>query len=52
MICLRTFGALDLRDAEGSEVRAVLAQPRRVALLTKHTSQTPPDFRETVGAKS
>ena len=30
---LRTLGALDLRAADGTELRAVLAQPRRVALL-------------------
>jgi len=45
MICLRTFGALDLRDAEGSEVRAVLAQPRRVALLTYLAIATPHGFQ-------
>jgi DNA-binding SARP family transcriptional activator/Tfp pilus assembly protein PilF len=33
MIRLRTLGALDLRAAGGEEVRAVLAQPRRIALL-------------------
>jgi TolB-like protein/DNA-binding SARP family transcriptional activator/Flp pilus assembly protein TadD len=30
---LRTFGALDLQTPDGSELRSVLAQPRRVALL-------------------
>jgi len=45
MICLRTFGALDLRDAEGSEVRTVLAQPRRVALLTYLAIATPHGFQ-------
>ncbi len=33
MIHLRTLGALDLRDSDGAELRAVLAQPRRMALL-------------------
>jgi DNA-binding SARP family transcriptional activator len=30
---LRTLGAVDLRDREGHEVRSVLAQPKRLALL-------------------
>jgi serine/threonine-protein kinase len=33
MLRLRTFAALDLTDAGGSEVRAVLRQPKRFALL-------------------
>jgi DNA-binding SARP family transcriptional activator len=33
MIRLRTLGALDLRSSEGHELRSVLAQPKRVALL-------------------
>ena len=33
MIRLRTLGALDLRGAGGEELRTVLAQPRRIALL-------------------
>jgi DNA-binding SARP family transcriptional activator len=33
MIRLRTLGALDLRGSGGEELRAVLAQPRRIALL-------------------
>ena len=33
MIRLRTLGALDLRGSDGEELTAVLAQPRRVALL-------------------
>ncbi len=33
MIELRTLGAVDLRDAAGHEIRAVLAQPKRLALL-------------------
>ncbi|MCA1791890.1 MAG: hypothetical protein LC667_19200, partial [Thioalkalivibrio sp.] len=33
VIRLRLLGALELRDHEGNEVRSVLAQPRRTALL-------------------
>src|SRR5437867_1936198 len=33
MIELRTLGAVDLRDRDGREIRAVLAQPKRLALL-------------------
>jgi TolB-like protein/DNA-binding SARP family transcriptional activator/Flp pilus assembly protein TadD len=33
LIELRTFGALDLRGSDGREFRAVLAQPKRLALL-------------------
>lgn len=33
MIRFRTFGGLELRREDGSEVRSVLAQPRRTALL-------------------
>ena len=31
---MRTFGRVDLRDGNGAEVLAVVAQPKRVALLT------------------
>src|SRR5690349_18509197 len=31
---LRTLGTLDLVDAEGNELRSILAQPKRAALLT------------------
>ncbi len=34
MIRLRTFGLVDLRGSDGSELAAVLAQPKRFALLT------------------
>ncbi len=34
MLRLRAFGALDLRDAEGRPLSAVLAQPKRAALLS------------------
>jgi len=33
LIELRTFGVLDLRGSDGREFRAVLAQPKRLALL-------------------
>ena len=33
MIHLRTLGHLDLRDADGAEVRAIIGQPKRFALL-------------------
>ena len=38
---LRTLGALDLRAADGTELRAVLAQPRRIALLVYLALATP-----------
>jgi DNA-binding SARP family transcriptional activator/TolB-like protein len=45
---LRTLGALDLRAADGTEVRAVLAQPRRLALLAylALTARTGPHRRD------
>jgi len=33
MYRLRTFGSLELRDADGVDVRPIVAQPRRAALL-------------------
>src|SRR5437867_8542598 len=33
MIELQTLGAVDLRDADGREIRPVLAQPKRLALM-------------------
>src|SRR5437899_3245715 len=33
MITLRTLGGIDLRRADGRELRSVLAQPKRLALL-------------------
>ena len=44
MIELRTFGALDVRDDRGRELRAILAQPKRLALLTYLGSATPGPF--------
>src|SRR5256886_11389390 len=34
MIRLRTLGAVDLKDSEGRELRPLLNQPKRLALLT------------------
>jgi DNA-binding SARP family transcriptional activator len=50
MIRLQTLGTLDLRDAEGTEFRAVLAQPRRLALLVYLAAARPHGFhrRDTV----
>jgi serine/threonine-protein kinase len=41
---LRTLGALDLRDSDGQELRAVLAQPKRIALLAYLALATPRGF--------
>ena len=41
MIRLRTLGALSLRGSGGEELRAVLAQPRRAALLAYLALATP-----------
>ncbi len=41
MIYLRTLGALDLRSSDGTELRSVLAQPKRLALLTYLAVATP-----------
>jgi len=41
---LRTLGALDLRDSGGQELRAVLAQPKRIALLAYLALATPRGF--------
>lgn len=44
MIRLHTFGALDLRSAEGRELRGVLAQPKRTALLAYLVLASPRGF--------
>ena len=44
MIRLHTLGALDLTNAEGSELRAIVAQPTRLALLSYLGIATPPRF--------
>jgi TolB-like protein/DNA-binding SARP family transcriptional activator len=41
LIELRTFGTLDLRGSDGREYRAVLAQPKRLALLAYLTAAAP-----------
>lgn len=43
MLRLRVLGAVDLRDSEGSELRTMLAQPKRVALLAHLVLATPRD---------
>jgi DNA-binding SARP family transcriptional activator/TolB-like protein/Tfp pilus assembly protein PilF len=45
MITLRTFGGLDLRDAEGREARPILSQPKRFALLVYLAQPGPQRFR-------
>ena len=42
MLRLDLLGRIDLRDAEGTELRAVLAQPKRFALLVYLALGTPP----------
>ncbi|MGH7612574.1 MAG: BTAD domain-containing putative transcriptional regulator [Gemmatimonadales bacterium] len=45
MIRLQTLGALDLRNSEGSELRPILAQPRRLALLAYLAAASPHGFQ-------
>jgi len=45
VIQLRTLGGLDLRSAEGSELRAVLGQPKRIALLVYLSLAAPESTR-------
>lgn len=45
MIHLQVLGGLDLRDAEGGELRVVLAQPKRVAILVYMALAEPQGFR-------
>jgi len=44
MIRFHTLGVLDLRDAEGRELRAVLQQPKRLGLLAYLAVATPRRF--------
>jgi len=44
MIRLHTLGVLDLRDADGRELRAILQQPKRLALLAYLAVATPRRF--------
>ncbi len=50
MIRLQTLGVLDLRSADGAELRAVLAQPKRLALLIYLAAGAPHGFhrRDTI----
>jgi TolB-like protein/DNA-binding SARP family transcriptional activator/Flp pilus assembly protein TadD len=52
MIRLRTLGALDLRGSDEQELRAILAQPKRVALLAYLALARPrgPQRRDTLVA--
>src|SRR5213080_356356 len=45
MIHFRMLGGLSLTAADGREVRSLLAQPRRLALLAYLAAGTPRDFR-------
>jgi DNA-binding SARP family transcriptional activator/tetratricopeptide (TPR) repeat protein/TolB-like protein len=44
MFDFRTLGVLDLRTPDGREVSSLLAQPKRVALLTYLATAVPPGF--------
>ncbi len=44
MVEFRTLGSLELKDTEGQELRSVLAQPKRVALLAYLAVATPRGF--------
>jgi len=44
MIRLQTLGTLDLRNGDGSEIRAIVAQPKRLALLAYLGVASPPGF--------
>src|SRR4030095_15353881 len=46
MLRLRTFGTLDLRRAGGDELRTVVAQPKRLALLAYLAIATPRGFHQ------
>lgn len=50
MIRFRALGGVDLRDADGRELRSLLAQPKRLALLAYLAIATPPGYhrRDTV----
>lgn len=45
MIVVHTFGGLDLRNAEGREVRPILSQPKRFTLLVYLALARPQQFR-------
>jgi serine/threonine-protein kinase len=46
MLRLRTFGTLDLRRTGGDELRAVVAQPKRLALLAYLAIASPRGFHQ------
>jgi serine/threonine-protein kinase len=46
MLQLRTLGAIDLRKSSGDVVRAVLAQPKRLALLVYLATAKPSGFHQ------
>ena len=50
MITIRLFGAIDLRGGDGQELRGVLAQPKRLALLAYLAAAEPagPHRRDTL----
>jgi DNA-binding SARP family transcriptional activator len=50
MIHLRTLGPLDLRGPEGRELRSIVAQPKRIALLAYLALASPrgPHRRDTL----
>ena len=50
MITIRLFGAIDLRGGDGQELRGVLAQPKRLALLAYLAAAEPagPQRRDTL----
>lgn len=50
MITLRILGGVELRDSSGSEVRSVIAQPKRLALLAylAHSPSRPFHSRDTL----
>jgi DNA-binding SARP family transcriptional activator/TolB-like protein len=45
VIRLHTLGPLDLRGSDGQELRAILAQPKRIALLAYLALARPPGFQ-------
>src|SRR2546429_631009 len=52
MIELRTLGAVDVRDAQGAELRGVLAHPKPVALLVYLAVAHPHGFQRRDGERA
>ncbi len=44
MIHVRLLGTLELQDSEGAELRSILAQPKRTALLAYLAAAAPSGF--------